>query len=290
VKPVLFTWGEVEVSSWAVFLSLGACLGFWLTAREAARKGSNVVGALRASLLAFLAGLVGARLLAIVMNLDLYTAGFPLHLLALWDPGGMSLFGGLALSAATGLLWLLLTRGPVWETADTLAVAWAPFLAALRAGCFLNGCCYGKPTSSFLGIVAGGSRNSVNFGVPSHPAQIYDLAATLGIFALLWWMRRRPVRTRETAMPPAGVLTSVSARGRFTGQLAVTFLALYGSARFLLDYVRGDMRIEVRLGGGMTATPSQILSLGLILFAALAGTWLSRRASNRAPRTPSADA
>ncbi len=256
MRPVLCSWGPVEVSSWAVFLSLGACVGFWLTAREAARKGADVVATLRTALLAFVGGLAGARVLAILLNLDLYAGGFPLHLLALWDPGGMSLFGGLALSASLGLGWLLLRRLPVWDTADTLVVAWTPFLSLLRIGCFLNGCCYGRPTTSPLGIVAGGSRNNMNFGVPSHPAQFYDAAATLGIFALLWWMK---------------------ARRRFTGQLTVSFLALYGASRFMLDFTRGDMRMVVRIGEELTVTPTQIFSLALILIAAIAGGWLARR-------------
>ncbi len=256
MRPILFSWGPVEVSSWAVFLSLGACVGFWLTAREAARKGADVVATLRTSLIAFVAGLAGARVLAILLNLDLYARGFPLHLLALWDPGGMSLFGGLALSATLGLGWILLKHLPVWETADTLVLAWTPFLSLLRIGCFLNGCCYGRPTTSPLGIVAGGSRNNMNFGVPSHPAQLYDVAATLGIFALLWWMKTRR---------------------RFTGQLTVTFLALYGGARFMLDFVRGDIRMVVRVGEELTVTPTQIFSLALILFATAAACWLGWR-------------
>jgi phosphatidylglycerol:prolipoprotein diacylglycerol transferase len=246
-------------------LSLGACLGFWLTAWEAARKGSDVAATVRAALVSFLFGLAGARVAAILMNLDLYARGFPLHLLALWDPGGMSLFGGLTLAAVSGLAWILLRRLPAWETADTLVVAWTPFLAVLRIGCFLNGCCYGRPTSSPLGMVAGGSRNNVNFGVPSHPAQFYDLAAMLGIFALLAWMRTRR---------------------RFAGQLAVVFLSLYGAARFLLDFTRGDMRILVRIAGKATLTPTQIISLAMIVLSVVLGGWLAWRRGGATPSIP----
>ena len=58
-------------------------------------------------------------------------------------------------------------------------------------GCFLDGCCYGKPKTSPLGTVAGGSPNAVNFGIPSHPAQLYDAAALLLLWGVLWWMRGR---------------------------------------------------------------------------------------------------
>jgi prolipoprotein diacylglyceryltransferase len=68
--------------------------------------------------------------------------------------------------------------------------------------------------------VAGGSINNVNFGIPSHPTQIYAVAAMGVIFGFLWWRRLRR---------------------RFTGELAVLFLVLYPAFRFL--FLSPDVRV-----------------------------------------------
>lgn len=63
MQPIIYL-GPLEISTYAVMLSLGACLGFWLTYREAERKGLDTVEVLELTAIAFAAGLVGARGLA----------------------------------------------------------------------------------------------------------------------------------------------------------------------------------------------------------------------------------
>ena len=55
-------------------------------------------------------------------------------------------------------------------------------IAIARIGCFLNGCCYTKPS---------GLPWAVNFGFGRvHPTQIYELILDLVAFAFLLWVRR----------------------------------------------------------------------------------------------------
>jgi phosphatidylglycerol:prolipoprotein diacylglycerol transferase len=169
----------------------------------------------------------------------------------------MALYGGLALSAAAGLAYLRRSGLEEWDASDTLVVAWLPFLVFVRIGCFLNGCCYGRPTTSPLGLVAGGSPNAVNFGVPSHPAQLYDAVATLAIFGLLWWTRTRR---------------------RYVGQLTVTFLVLHSGFRFFHETLRGDPRLTWRLGPLGAVSFNQLVSVALMAFALAAHAALRRRA------------
>jgi phosphatidylglycerol:prolipoprotein diacylglycerol transferase len=58
-------------------------------------------------------------------------------------------------------------------------------------------------------------------GIPLHPAQIYESAATFGIFIALIAMRRS---------------------NRFEGQLFWYYLFFYSAARFIIEFYRGDPR------------------------------------------------
>jgi phosphatidylglycerol---prolipoprotein diacylglyceryl transferase len=277
VKPV-FTLGPVELSSYAVMLSLGGSIGFWLTWREIQRKRLEPGPMLGLAALAFVCGVVGARGLSLLIYRPLYAEEPWWSLLAVWDRGGMAMYGGLVLAGAAGLVYIRLRRLPAWDAADTLAAAWTPLIVFMRVGCFLNGCCYGRPTTSALGIVAGGSPDSVNFGIPSHPAQLYDAAAALVLSVLLWHLRTRR---------------------RFEGQLALTFLALYPAWRIFHETLRGDPWVAFRFGRLVLLTLNQLVSAGLVVFAAAAGLVLYARGvrdrdrgsrSQSMPTTPSGNA
>jgi phosphatidylglycerol:prolipoprotein diacylglycerol transferase len=273
VKPILQI-GSVELSSYAVMLSVGGSIGFWLTWREIRRKQLEPGPMLALALIAFVAGLLGARALSVLVRWPAYAELAWWRWLALWDRGGMSLYGGILVAAAAGLAYIRVRGLPPWDAADTMVTAWVPFIFFLRIGCFLNGCCYGRPTTSVFGIVAGGEPSAVNFGIRSHPAQLYDAAAALAISALLWWMR---------------------SRRRFEGQLAITFLTLYPAWRLVHETLRGDAWVSLRFGSLGVATLNQVISVALIVYATAAGIILytgrfdaGRRRSRNAstPATP----
>jgi phosphatidylglycerol---prolipoprotein diacylglyceryl transferase len=245
--PVI-TLGPVELSSYALLLAIGGSVGFWLTFREMERAPLGRGSLLGLAALSFTASLVGARALSLLLHRRQYVARPWWSLFAIWDAGGLAFYGGLALSVAVGLFYIRRRRLPAGDTADRLVAAWLPFLFLVRIGCFLNGCCYGRPTTSALGLVAGGAPNAVNFGIASHPTQLYEAAALLAIFALVRWMRPRR---------------------RFAGQLAVAFLALHSVARFFLEPLRGDPRGGWSLGAVGTLTLNQAIALAL--FAASVG-------------------
>lgn len=249
MKPIVEI-GPFELSTTAMMLSIGGSFCFWLMWREVQRKRQEPGPMLALALIAFVAGLIGARGLSVLVRWPAYAELAWWRLLAVWDRGGMAMYGGILLAAAAGLAYIRLRRLPAWDAADTMVVAWVPFIFFLRIGCFLNGCCYGRPTTSVFGMVAGGEPNAVNFGIPSHPAQLYDAAAALAIFGLLWWMR---------------------SRRRFEGQLAVTFLVLYPAWRLVHETFRGDAWVAVRLGALGVVTLNQAISVTLILYGLAAG-------------------
>src|SRR5436190_1980147 len=62
-----------------------------------------------------------------------------------------------------------------------------------RVGCFLNGCCYGRPTSLPWGVTfPPDSFAGLEFGnAKVHPSQLYFAAAGLLLFAVCWFLRTR---------------------------------------------------------------------------------------------------
>jgi len=251
--------GPLEISTYAVMFSIGASLGFWVAYRDAERKKLDVVEVLKLTAVAFAAGLVGARALVWLQSPELHDERPVSSILVLWEKSGMSLYGGLALAGLAAILYARARSLDIWDVADTLAFAFLPAFAVGRLGCFLNGCCYGKPTTAPWGLVAGGAPNYVNFDIPSHPTQLYESAAALFLFALLGLMRRKR---------------------RFTGQLAVAFLAGYSVFRFFNEFFRGDHRPAWQFGGLGTLSLNQILSVAALAFAIGAGMVLERRFRN----------
>jgi phosphatidylglycerol:prolipoprotein diacylglycerol transferase len=255
MHPIIY-FGPLEISTYAVMLSVGASLGFWLTYRDAERKGLDIAEVLKLTAVAFAAGLIGARGLVWLARPAIYEERPFSSIFVLWDRSGMSLYGGLALAALAGFLYARARGHEIWDIADTLAFAFLPAIALARLGCFLNGCCYGKPTTAPWGLVAGGAPNYVNFEIPSHPTQLYEAAAALLLFALLERMRW----TRQ-----------------FVGQLTVAFLAGYPLFRFFNEILRGDPRPGWQIGGLGVLSLNQILSVAALLFALAAGMVLERR-------------
>jgi phosphatidylglycerol:prolipoprotein diacylglycerol transferase len=103
-----------------------------------------------------------------------------------------------------------------------------------RVGCFFAGCCYGKPTDSFLGV------QFPRLSQPVHPTQLYEAAFLFVLFAVTAYL----VLKKD-----------------FKHNLSLYFIA-YGVFRFFIEYLRDDARGE--LVGGIT--PSQFWSILMVVF------------------------
>jgi len=255
VKPVLFSIGSVEISAFALMLSIGAGLGFLLTAREAGRRHLDRASMLTVAVVAFAAGLIGARWLSVALQRVSGSGISWWSVLTFVDPVGESFYGGLGLASLVGLAAVVLQRLPPLKAADSVVLAWVPSIAIVRVGCFLNGCCYGRPTTSPLGLVAGGGPNAAAFGIRSHPAQLYAATAALLIYAIL---RALGSRRRD-------------------GEVTATFFALFAALVFVHEFYRGDPRQAWSFGRLGVLSLNQLVSLPLSV-AALAG-WVVLRAS-----------
>ena len=97
-----------------------------------------------AALYSLIAGVAGARLFYVAHHFDQFRASL-ISVFAIWQ-GGLELLGGVILAIVVIFFYLWYHKLPIRHYLDILAVGLTLALAFGRIGCFLNGCCFGKPT------------------------------------------------------------------------------------------------------------------------------------------------
>jgi len=98
-----------------------------------------------AALYALIAGVAGARIFYVVHHFDQFD-GRLISFFAIWQ-GGLELLGGVILAIVVILFYLYYHKLALRRYLDILAVGLMLALVFGRIGCFLNGCCWGKPTN-----------------------------------------------------------------------------------------------------------------------------------------------
>jgi len=103
-----------------------------------------------AALYSLVGGVVGARLFYVLHYPDKFRSN-PLEIFAIWQ-GGLELAGGVIAAIIVILFYLRYHKLPIRRYLDVLAVGLMLALVFGRIGCFLNGCCYGKPMELPWGV------------------------------------------------------------------------------------------------------------------------------------------
>jgi phosphatidylglycerol:prolipoprotein diacylglycerol transferase len=111
---------------------------------------SNPQHITNAALYSLIAGVVGARAFFVIHYFEEFKDN-PLGVFEIWN-GGLELLGGVLLAIAVILLYIRYHRLPMRHYLDALAIGLVAALVFGRIGCFLNGCCYGKPTDLPWGV------------------------------------------------------------------------------------------------------------------------------------------
>ena len=151
MQQIIIDFGTVEllglsfplrVYGYGLMLVLGFLSGIYLARRRARRVGEDPDVLTRCGLLALVGGIVGARAAFIIEQREFY-ANASLAEIFNVTSGGLIYYGGLLLATAAVLAYLRLKHLPARRHLDILAVSIMVGLAFGRAGCTLNGCCFG---------------------------------------------------------------------------------------------------------------------------------------------------
>jgi phosphatidylglycerol:prolipoprotein diacylglycerol transferase len=267
MHPYLFDiplpWGgHFHVASYGMMIALGFLTCLFLLGRRSRRMGLDPTAMFDAAVYALIGGIVGARVFFVVDNWSEF-ADAPIRMIRL-DLGGLTFYGGLIGGATCLLFTVWYRRLPLLRTLDVGASLVPLGHAFGRVGCFLNGCCYGRTTESWLGVRfprvvdAGGKvigsppyveqlmdgriPPTARWSLPVHPTQLYEVAYELAFFFILSY-----------------ILT----RRRRDGDVAWLYAALYGCGRFTNEFFRAD-HAPLAWAGGLTSF--QVMSLGLVVF------------------------
>ncbi len=265
--PILFEVPGLglKVHGFSIALVAGAFAGVYLTAWRARREKIDPNSVFDLAVWLLTGGFIGARALFLAQHREV-VHGF-WDIFKVWQ-GGIVFYGCIMGGLAGSLLYWKRHPFPFLAMCDAVAPALAIGIAIGRAGCLLNGCCYGEtsdlpwaitfPAGSlpWLHQVAGGMiTTDAARSLAVHPTQVY--AVLDGVFLL-------------------ALLTAYFPRRRRDGEVMALLMVTYPITRFAIEILRDDEGVFL---AGMTI--SQTISVGL--FAAGLATWaiLSRRPLGR---------
>jgi phosphatidylglycerol:prolipoprotein diacylglycerol transferase len=258
--PDIFSMGKFTLHAYGTALALSFLGGILLARRRAMSRGLAERDVMDLFQIIVISAIIGARFFFVIFHLDAYRGRW-LHMFALWE-GGLTLFGGILLCFVSAALWLRWRKVSFLAMSDTMAPSLGLGIMITRIGCFFNGCCYGMPTDSPVGVLFPANSEATRMArdllgghgadAHIHPAQLYSSLGGLVILVLLLALDRlrRPV-----------------------GFTFANFLLFYGIHRFVIDqfrYYEEVMRV-------LSLSVNQWISIGFVV----AGIVLHRRLRSR---------
>jgi phosphatidylglycerol:prolipoprotein diacylglycerol transferase len=231
MHPVLVKLGPVTVYSYGVMVALGFALAAFLISRHARRLGLAPEKLVDMLVVVLISGIIGARLLYIILNLGYYIAQ-PVEIFDL-AKGGLVWYGGFIAGVIAAVTYIRINKLDFWLVMDLIVPYVALAQALGRIGCLLNGCCYGAPvpTGFPFGVVFPDSF------LVRHPAEIYSSILLIIIYVILRIWQELP---------------------HFKGEIFLGYCILYPLKRFGVEFFRGD---NPRAYFGLTI--SQAISLAV---------------------------
>ena len=259
MHPVFLHIGSFEIASYGVMTALGyvAACCYLLPRLHKINLSKDTFWNL--IFIAFMGALLGAKLLFIVLSWNQLGATVADKLIYIVRNFryGFVFFGGMIVAVTALIIYLKKKKLPVLKTADFMIVGLPLGHAVGRIGCFLAGCCYGRPTTLPWGVSFTDPHSLVPpqlLGTPLHPTQLYESVANLLIFFILHKLYNKPHKD---------------------GLVLLAYVACYSLLRFCIEFFRGDYRGAFILG----LSPSQCIALTVSL-AALRGWFILRKKGN----------
>ena len=255
--------GFFNLPVFGLMLWFAAVAGAFVVDRAFRREGltADAVGMVA---IAVVVGIVGAKLWHVVDTPSEFKAS---GWRVLWDTAGFAWYGGLIFGISALLIQGVRAKIGALRMLDLCAPAAAIGYGIGRIGCFLSGDgCYGIEIQPVhvLGMTFHPWGMAFPNGiepvfVPVYPTPLYELGAGLLIGWWLWWR-----------------LGKVHAPGVILGQ----YLALTGTARFLVEFIRRNPKVLWGLSN------AQLASAGAALVGIALTWWAATREVEVTETTP----
>lgn len=250
MHPILFTIFGFDVPAYGVALVGAFIISTYLLRREGVRMDLDPEKLTDAAVSGLLFGLIGAKALLILVELDRFIAN-PAELLDTIRSAGV-IYGG-QLGGGIGVVWYLhRNKMPMLKTLDLMAPHLALGIGLGRIACLMAGCCYGVHYDGPFALhFPEHPQCAAPAAVGLFPIQIVSLINGVMLYSVLVWLLRRR---------------------RFDGQILAAFVFLYGLTRAVIEVYRGDGVRGVWFDG-LISTSQLIALCGM----AAAGVYLARQ-------------
>ena len=214
INPVAFKlFGVLPVTWYGIMVVLAVVAVIALAVLEARRVGLAEEHIYSVALWGIIGGILVSRLLHVIDKWDYYMAN-PRQIIGF---AGLTVYGAVLGALLAVLIYCWVKKLSFWQVGDIAAPGAILGQAIGRIGCFINGCCYGLPTSLPWGVAYTNPDSYCQFDGLVQPTQIYHLIWNLIGFGILWSLRRR--------LKPQG-------------SLFLFYLALYAAGDLSIRFVR----------------------------------------------------
>ncbi|MBQ8925889.1 MAG: prolipoprotein diacylglyceryl transferase [Clostridia bacterium] len=286
MHPVFFRLGSIVGYSYGLMIGIGALLAIFVSQWRAKRRGLDGDLVFSAAVWGLFAGLLGAKLTFIASNIKLLFS----------DPGsvlgadGFTVYGGVVLGILVGGLIVRHAKVDVPLYLDLVIPQIALAQCFGRIGCFLAGCCYGRPTHSHFGVVFPPEAIAPS-GIPLIPTQLISAAGDFLIFIILILLSNFATDYLKVGKAKSGAdlldQNVASPKKSFLQPPAISgmYLILYGIGRFVIEFLRADPR-KTALG----LTSNQFVSIVFLIVGIALIAYGFKRAKNKASgETPASE-
>ena len=228
--PDLLCIGPLTIHTYGLFVATGFLVGLIVTIIIGKSEGISQQQVMDMGFIIVLSAIIGSRIMYALMNISHYRH-HPLDIFKVWQ-GGLVFSGGIIAGILVLIWYTRKSHLSLWKTCDMLAPGLALGQGIGRIGCFMAGCCYGKPTDLIWGVKFTHPNSLAPLNIPLHPTQIYSSISAIIIFL---------------------VLLLLHSKKSFAGQVFLWFLILHSTARLAIEQFRGDDR-GILLNSNMSFT------------------------------------
>lgn len=225
MHPVLFRWRGIAIHSYPAMQYVGLTLGV-IAGNFAARfSGLDPFRVYVATILLLFPALAGARVLYIVSHWEL----FRVNRRDIWNTrqGGAAQYGGILAAVPLSVPLLMALRIPFGAFWDVAGITIMVGMMFTRVGCFLNGCCAGRHSHSWIAMNLPNVRGKWE---KRFPTQLLESgwASVLLVTGILLW----------PSLPFHGALFLFIASGYALGRLVMESMRELGTAsrRFTIHH------------------------------------------------------
>ncbi|MEW6170920.1 MAG: prolipoprotein diacylglyceryl transferase [Candidatus Omnitrophota bacterium] len=212
--PILFNLGPLKIYSYGFMLALAFLVASFLIQRDLDKKGIDKEISFNLTFFTLIWGILGARFFYVILHFEEFKY-------SIWEifkiyHGGLTWYGGLTFGLIFVITYLKLKKIPILLVFDT----GIPYIALAqsigRIGCLLNGCCFGKASFEY----------GLYFPVYEKfliPTQLISSLALLLIYGILRCLSRKDLKP---------------------GIILFTYLFLYSTKRFFIEFLRADSPMD----------------------------------------------